>query len=148
MSNIPNDNIDFWLKVTFFKRIYREINGNPPFRQRYLENIVLGVRHKPNVMECKRGHIANPDRHRRNIPGLNSGSARYLTLWNILKSREIIFKIIEIWIWFFRGAWWYYITQTTQQTPRRDFYIKQDWKSFQSLPASIILVYCIGSNMG
>jgi hypothetical protein len=25
---------------------------------------------------------------------------------------------------------------------------KQDWKSFQSLPASIILVYCIGSNMG
>jgi hypothetical protein len=26
--------------------------------------------------------------------------------------------------------------------------IKQDWKSFQSLPASIILVYCIGFNMG
>jgi hypothetical protein len=26
--------------------------------------------------------------------------------------------------------------------------VKQDWKSFQSLPASIILVYCIGSNMG
>jgi hypothetical protein len=26
--------------------------------------------------------------------------------------------------------------------------IKQDWKSFQSLPASIILVYCIRSNMG
>jgi hypothetical protein len=25
---------------------------------------------------------------------------------------------------------------------------KQDWKSFQSLPASIILVYCIGSNLG
>jgi hypothetical protein len=24
---------------------------------------------------------------------------------------------------------------------------KQDWKSFQSLPASIIQVYCIGSNM-
>jgi hypothetical protein len=24
---------------------------------------------------------------------------------------------------------------------------KQDWKSFQSLPASIILVYCIGSNI-
>jgi hypothetical protein len=25
---------------------------------------------------------------------------------------------------------------------------EQDWKSFQSLPASIILVYCIRSNMG
>jgi hypothetical protein len=28
------------------------------------------------------------------------------------------------------------------------FRTKQDWKSFQSLPASIILVYCIGSNKG
>jgi hypothetical protein len=31
---------------------------------------------------------------------------------------------------------------------RRLSVIKQDWKSFQSLPAIIILVYCIGSNMG
>jgi hypothetical protein len=31
------------------------------------------------------------------------------------------------------------------QERRRNSYKKQDWKSFQSLPASIILVYCIGS---
>jgi hypothetical protein len=29
---------------------------------------------------------------------------------------------------------------------KMDWKRKQDWKSFQSLPASIILVYCIGSN--
>jgi hypothetical protein len=44
-------------------------------------------------------------------------------------------------------SWDFYFT-SERAWQQNGYRLKQDWKSFQSLPASIILVYCIGSNMG
>jgi hypothetical protein len=48
------------------------------------------------------------------------------------------------------GVWVAFLKQPTLpgKAPQTKKKKKQDWKSFQSLPASIIIVYCIGSNMG
>jgi hypothetical protein len=51
------------------------------------------------------------------------------------------------------SPFWYVLADLLRRFPLPDTKFrgekrKQDWKSFQSLPASIILVYCIGSNLG